>query len=286
MKIGQLSMVAIAALASLSATARGEESLLEHIDRKIVEEPAYDWFPVYLLVAFGPEAKSRVWFVEDDHKLYIDRNSNNDLTDDGPPIVAKDVQEWQQSMVRGLGAKEFQYESTELSHPGEPTQKDVSLIRWNYGFSNDTYRLSVLLDGTTPMYAFVSDSDWATSPSEARILHFGGALTPMLMRTSQFVLNSGMQRLSVGFFNRGLGHGAATQLGNDAIPAGAVPTLEIRWPTIGTGLRLHDPPAWTTLLRLGVLHDGLSGAGEGHHGNGNGKDCVSEGRLSASTCDR
>jgi len=51
--------------------------------RKPVKEPAYKHAPTYCLLAFGPEAKFRVWVVLDGDTLYVDRNGDGDLTEEG-----------------------------------------------------------------------------------------------------------------------------------------------------------------------------------------------------------
>ena len=56
---------------------------LTKIDRTIKKEPRYVNKPKYLLVAFGPEAKFKVWVVVDGDVVYIDRNGNGDLTEEG-----------------------------------------------------------------------------------------------------------------------------------------------------------------------------------------------------------
>lgn len=56
---------------------------LGKIDRTIRKEPKYKSKPKYALLVFGPEAKTRVWVVQDRETLYIDRNSDGDLTGTG-----------------------------------------------------------------------------------------------------------------------------------------------------------------------------------------------------------
>lgn len=56
---------------------------LSKIDRSIRKEPTYRGKPMYCLLVFGPEAKSRVWLVRDGNVLYVDRNGNGDLTESG-----------------------------------------------------------------------------------------------------------------------------------------------------------------------------------------------------------
>ncbi len=57
---------------------------LTKVDRGIAKEPAYQSkTPRYCLLVFGPEAKKRVWLVLDGDRLYVDRNGNGDLTEEG-----------------------------------------------------------------------------------------------------------------------------------------------------------------------------------------------------------
>src|SRR5947207_2599263 len=80
--LGLLSL-ALTTLATLAAD-------LSKIDRHIVKEPAYQSKPLYCLAIIGPEAKARVWLVLDGDRLYVDRNANGDLTDDGEPVRLPD----------------------------------------------------------------------------------------------------------------------------------------------------------------------------------------------------
>ncbi|HKB03128.1 MAG TPA: hypothetical protein VKD90_12960 [Gemmataceae bacterium] len=63
---------------------------LAKVPRTIGKEPTYATkAPRYLLLAFGPEAKDRVWVVFDGDTLYVDRNGNGDLTEPGEAVPAK-----------------------------------------------------------------------------------------------------------------------------------------------------------------------------------------------------
>jgi RNA polymerase sigma factor (sigma-70 family) len=61
---------------------------LTKIDRTITKEPKYVSKPYYALLAFGPAAEKRVWLVLDGDVLYLDRNGNGDLTEEGERILA------------------------------------------------------------------------------------------------------------------------------------------------------------------------------------------------------
>ena len=56
-------------------------------------EPKYaSETPGYLLLVFGQEASTPIWIVADKEYVYIDRNSNGDLTDQGERIAASTIQ--------------------------------------------------------------------------------------------------------------------------------------------------------------------------------------------------
>jgi hypothetical protein len=46
----------------------------------------------FCLLVFGPEAAKRVWVAHDGDILYVDRNSNGDLTEPDERVTAIDVQ--------------------------------------------------------------------------------------------------------------------------------------------------------------------------------------------------
>src|SRR6516225_6430934 len=59
---------------------------LAKINRTITKEPLYKGTPKYCLLVFGPVAKFRAWLVTDDEALYVDRNGNGDLTENGKRV--------------------------------------------------------------------------------------------------------------------------------------------------------------------------------------------------------
>ena len=62
---------------------------LSKVDRILTKEPAYRSKPRYCVLVFGPEAKTRVWLVQDGDTLYVDRNGDGDLTEPGKKILAE-----------------------------------------------------------------------------------------------------------------------------------------------------------------------------------------------------
>ncbi|MGL4555144.1 MAG: hypothetical protein ACRC33_28595 [Gemmataceae bacterium] len=61
---------------------------LSRIDRTLKKEPKYAGKPGYCLLAFGPDARHRVWLVLDGDSLHVDRDGDGDLTAPGEKVAA------------------------------------------------------------------------------------------------------------------------------------------------------------------------------------------------------
>jgi hypothetical protein len=194
-------------------------SVIDSVDRKIVKEPKYASSPRYALLILGTAGESKVWMVEDGKTLYIDKNGNGDLTDDGPPIAQSNV-----------SARDCDYVLDEIEPLDGSRHTTFRLARWNYGDKDDSYGLVLSLGGTTPMYCGWFGPFWGPSSETTQIFHFGGPLTPVKLRGKNFVVGGGTVRLSVAFFNEGRRKGSATRLSIDALPANVVPEVHIDWP--------------------------------------------------------
>src|SRR5438094_548806 len=83
MRMTALGVVAAGVLICVGAASAAD---LARVDRTIMKEPAYQAKPKYCLLVFGPEAKHRVWLVLDGDTLYVDKNGNGDLTEEGERI--------------------------------------------------------------------------------------------------------------------------------------------------------------------------------------------------------
>lgn len=231
-------------LATISSSASAA-NLLETIPRTIKREPAYAHAPRYLLLALGTDAKTLVWVVEDGRQLYVDKNANGDLTDDGPPIEPSNVRELNSGAPGSTPSWDFDYVLDQIGPTNGPIQTDFQLRRWNYeNAARDSYGLSLTLDGQLPMYAGWFGSFWGASADAASIIHFGAPLTPTMLRHKDFVLASGLRRLSIGFFAPGVGAASESRLNIDALAADVVPVLEIEWPQAAGG------PPLRTMHRL------------------------------------
>jgi RNA polymerase sigma factor (sigma-70 family) len=211
---------------------------LTKIDRTIKKEPKYAGTPLYLLLAFGPEAKSKVWVVLDGNTLYADRNGNGDLTEAGKaftPAVFPGVDPNPASpafLVDDLtvgGAKH--------------TDFIFSAVRMNTGSA--FARLGMRLDGKTLQVAGPTDLRMAESPREARVVHFGSPVVtarPSLTMQSTADANAPADyRVQVG--TPGVGPGSFVAYGSEQLPEGVAPVAEFEF----LPLKPDDGPKKVTL---------------------------------------
>ena len=227
-----------------------QANVFEHVDRRIVREPNYESTPQYCLIILGASGNVKVWMVEDGKRLYVDRNANGDLTDDGAPIKPSDVRQLDDSRW------DFDYLLDAITPSDGSRHTQFKLRRWNYGGKDDSYGLSISLDGRLamglayapdeqiPMYAGWFGTFWSRKTATAPVIHFGGPLTPQMLREKEFVIGSGPRRLSMALMNSGSGPGAVSRLSIDALPVHVVPRLVIDWPTP------DDGPAFRTFHDL------------------------------------
>src|SRR5947209_19813336 len=92
----------VLAAASLAFSALASAADLSKIERTIAKEPAYESKDVrYCLLVFGPEAKTRVWLVQDGDTLYVDTNGNGDLSEPGKKFPIKQKEKTYHSFQAG-----------------------------------------------------------------------------------------------------------------------------------------------------------------------------------------
>jgi hypothetical protein len=139
----------------------GQAADLSKIPLRIGKEPAYQTTkPRYCLLVFGPEAKTRVWLVEDGDVLYADRNGNGDLTDPEerfrfdkyPPCRIGDVHD----------------------PASGTTYKSVEVVEDSQG-----RRVSVVIPGRGRQVAHsdrFGSFEFGASAAQAPVVHFGGPL--------------------------------------------------------------------------------------------------------------
>lgn len=136
-------------IVSAMAIAPAAAADLSKIDRTIRKEPKYKAKPLYFLLWFGPEAKTRVWVVLDGKDVYIDQNGNGDLTEPGEKGQFRDLREI-------------------LAGDGKTTIK----LRLQEPFQDKLY-CQAFIQGRYSQSVFIKPAD---RPQDAPIHHFDGPL--------------------------------------------------------------------------------------------------------------
>ena len=149
----------------------------DKLDRRIAKEPTYQSKALYGLALIGPSAETRVWMVLDGERLYVDKNCNGDLTDDGPPAEIKEK-----------NTDPASFEKIDVSPDGGRTVYQFEFTLWGRpsfrpGSSPDREPFNQSVHVTFP------DGRWfgawgdhlkplmfAASRQDAPALHFGGPL--------------------------------------------------------------------------------------------------------------
>lgn len=204
---------------------QGASDAPTHVDHRELKEPVYQSMPKYSLMTFGKNAEVKVWMVEVGERLFIDKNANGDLTDDGPPIEPSNVRAF------STGRRDFNYTLDAITPISGSRHTNFDLRRWCHGEEENRYGLSISVEGLTPMYAGWFGSFWSSNRETAPVIHFGGPFKPVMLRRKEFKIGGKQKRLSLGFFRSGSGAGAESRLSIDAIAASVVPILQIEWPT-------------------------------------------------------
>jgi hypothetical protein len=231
---------------------------LTKVDRTIRKEPAYESkAPKYCLLVFGPEAKHRVWLVQDGDTLYIDRNGNGDLTNTGEKVArSKDAGAKEGPCVFEVGDlpegkllhKDFRIEVSKLKlkgdgeellqqhlakHPQAPAYAvmlAVEMPGWqSIGEGKRLYQIAISFDHLGVLA-------WSDRPATAPVLHFRGpwhlvpfGSPPKLTggRPEDFVLSLGTP---------GVGPGTTVYTAYEGVvPEKKYPKVEITYPPAPPG---------------------------------------------------
>src|SRR5262245_40186445 len=197
-------LMALACLAFGSVPAQAGD--LTKIDRTIAKEPTYQAKPKYCLLVLGPEAQTRVWLVQDGNTLYIDRNSNSDLTEPGDKVT------WNGKKLS----------AGDITGPDGKAKLKVSLRKYS-----TSVRITVV-ESKAKRY-MVGDPDsaplvFAARASEAPVAHIGGSPS---IELSYYWLGVDSMALRVRVGTPGLGKGSFAARVLSAITPPVTPVVEI-----------------------------------------------------------
>jgi hypothetical protein len=166
---------------------------LSKIERTIRKEPEYKTKPRYGLLVFGPEAKTRVWIVQDGETLYVDRNADGDLTGKDERFTLDSPHQ----NFRGFGyVKDCKIE---VRDPDGQTRYLITGIGINPESDKSAERhlmANVDIKGRVS-YRQYCDAKMDGKPDKAPIAHFHGPLT-IGARTINWKLTPELFRLPIG----------------------------------------------------------------------------------------
>ena len=223
---------------------------LTKMNRQIAKEPAYQTqSPKYCLLVFGPEAKTRVWLVQDGDVLYVDHNANGDLTEKSKRITVKqkgkDYRTFEPMGIRDGSLKHTELTVSQMLVSADSVDNDKEFERikshgtqpWTWWIrinaerpASDTRplpkRIGYLVNGDSSGYLV-----FGNRPEEAPIVHFNGPWTFALQDMKQRFRPGHSSMLQVGVGTPGVGPGTFTWvLYANTIPADAYPLARLSFP--------------------------------------------------------
>jgi hypothetical protein len=233
----------------------GSAADLGKVDRSIAKEPTYQTKPKYCLLVFGPEAKTRVWLVQDGDTLYVDRNANGDLTEKDERIAAskqgnKNYRLFEAGDIRdgALTHKGLMVGQSQASADMVGNAKEFARIKaanaepwiWQVGISAE--RAAEDKRSLPKAIKYVANGDglgmllFADQPQDAPIIHFNGPWSLGLQDRKQRLTAGHESELQIGIGTQGIGPGTfAFVLYPDTIPADAYPIADITFPAKSSG---------------------------------------------------
>jgi hypothetical protein len=189
---------------------------LSKIDRRLVKEPSYKGKPGYCLLVFGADAKARVWLVKDGDTLYLDRNGNGDLTEDGERLAGKGGE--QAGAITAAAGKKYEIRQCNLTKLGGPKGQQ------------DFCHIAIDVGGGLRQYSFAGFAD---SPRNAPVVHFDGPLT-IEVADKNVILVRGEKPTDLGVYMVTRGHGerlgSTVLVDYNGIPNDAQPVVEVEFP--------------------------------------------------------
>jgi hypothetical protein len=227
---------------------------------KPLVEPAYRTkAPTYCLLAFGPTAKERVWLVRDGDDLYVDRNSNANLTEAGKRVSAEKkplsnsederyVFEAGELSVNGLVHKGLSVWFVPLNLYSEGSLGKRPEVKAALRRDRKATVASISLDVSVPgikggglagrvqFYAGPSDLDgvlqFAEAPDHAPVIRFNEPLRITCYGQRPALRVGATAELTFVIGAMGTGPGTFAAIGyRDTVPEGARPVVELSLPS-------------------------------------------------------
>lgn len=249
------SFVYLAVFLHLSSHASAAD--LNRLDRSLANEPSYQTGnPRYCLLAFGADAERRAWLVVDGEQVYLDRNGNGDLTEDGERLDARAISNPESQLVETAyhftdlvdpAAKTFSREDREgaftlsstsryaafkvdyfVRNPGYVVDSEArqnSLKSWMEN-SEGIVDVTVTIGGE---YVQRGRARFAKKPATAPVIHFDGPMALALWDRGLKLITGTENRLAVNVVTPGIGDKAVTFLCHHKLAESFAVTAEIEY---------------------------------------------------------
>jgi hypothetical protein len=252
--------LALAVASAAMCAVASPQADLKNVSRILKNEPVYQTkAPKYCLLAFGLEAEKRAWLVVDGDVLYVDRNGNADLREDGERMKVRTVNKELDSKVLLAGHSfvdliDPQKTAFRTEDRDVPTLKgSARYTRFKVGYftfdqsyipesKEEKEKLKSLernWKGFIDVYTKVDGkvlqrgrAKFASQPQEAPIIHFDGPMTFDMAEPLPQLAPGTASEIRVRLVTKGFGEETVTWLAShDAIPADLHPVGEIEFPT-------------------------------------------------------
>jgi hypothetical protein len=214
---------------------------LTKIDRSLAHEPAYGTrLPKYCLLAFGPEAATRVWLAIDGNELFVDRNGNRDLTEDGERVPGTRSGKW----------LDF-HAGTLTTADGKARDLHLRIREFDPALGTCT-GMTLILDGQRKHFVGHDEANpfrFAQRPGQAPIVHLEGPLQLRLYGDPVTLVVGEEAQLNVSIGTPGVGPGSFCAIQCCTVLDRQVsPVADIEFPR-------RNPAAATPRLRVPIADD-------------------------------
>jgi hypothetical protein len=250
-----MKILPVAATAVLLLVPLVQAEDLAKIERKIAKEPAYQTkTPKYCLLVFGLDAKTHVWLVQDGDTLYVDRNGNGDLTEEGKRVKikqeSKDYRAFEVGDLKIDGMTHTGLTVSQMKASPESVGNDEEWERikksgpepWMWWVRITAERAADDKRDLPKKVAYVINGDgagmllFADKPQDAPIIHLNGPFTLSLQDRKQRFIPGEKLMLQIGVGPQGVGPGTfAFVLYPNTIPDDVYPEAEITFPAKSAG---------------------------------------------------
>ncbi|OWK43798.1 RNA polymerase sigma factor [Fimbriiglobus ruber] len=239
---------------------------LTKIDRTIRKQPVYETkTPGYLLLAFGPEAKHKIWVVIDGNKLYIDRNGNGDLTEPGEKIDnTVGVGELFSSLVTGNKPEDtktaFIFVAGGIAAPGGTSYGDLTI---SGAIEAEGRILAMMRVGGKPAQKTGIGYTWfRDTPADAKVFHFASpVVTLQPSMSAPFALDANEpanpdRKFYVELGTPGIGFGTFATIEGKSFPKDVNPVADFEFPAAEAGkppIKFQKTLSYRQMTAFGVV---------------------------------